>query len=566
MAAAPSARLAAPPALLIMQSPDGAQSYWELRKQEAREAGPATQDYWRQAPLGSLWKIFSYLYLQQQKIAENPYQCQGRDLEQEAYCCESGQSIQRQAALARSCGLYFEPARWQITAQDWRQFWQQALADAPHWLLTLPAKRGLQQAALNISPEELLRLMAKLPPAWRDDLRQGLLDVSLHGTARELLPVSGSAPRLKTWTWRDPQDKHRRISGAMGFLPDGSLFWLGGPGSSQHFLPAYSAAFTQVWQQAMRLPEIRHSASYKGEECVDVHFYKRYPLRQVLQRKDGAWRAAASGPLQGEYQLHFEHGKQLQIRLESPLHLLQKQGRWQIHGRMALNDYVARVVEREGQGAQAGQAAAAYALAVAARSYLWQNGQFHGGCRSIADDTRHQRVLAARPAHAALQAAWFTDGLLLDGAAVQYHLDAARPGVMSWRLAQQQARAGWDFTRILRHVWPQAQLASVHGAKACERLSQSEAWLAQKLPRWRSRLQTETGFEDLPAAPHICLLDYGNPYSDQRSMRMYVRSGQGLEDKLNIAHEYLHLAFKRHPRGVDEAWLEHKARELVEGL
>ena len=35
------------------------------------------------------------------------------------------------------------------------------------------------------------------------------------------------------------------------------------------------------------------------------------------------------------------------------------------------------------------------------------------------------------------------------------------------------------------------------------------------------------------------------------------------DDRITVVHEYLHLAFRFHPRGLDEDFVERLARELV---
>ncbi len=57
-------------------------------------------------PLGSLWKLYVYAWLEDTHQPEQPYQCRGNSPE-EVYCCQAGESITRDTALVRSCGLYF---------------------------------------------------------------------------------------------------------------------------------------------------------------------------------------------------------------------------------------------------------------------------------------------------------------------------------------------------------------------------------------------------------------------------------------------------------------------------
>jgi uncharacterized protein YfaQ (DUF2300 family) len=65
--------------------------------------------------------------------------------------------------------------------------------------------------------------------------------------------------------------------------------------------------------------------------------------------------------------------------------------------------------------------------------------------------------------------------------------------------------------------------------------------------------------------PKICMLADGNPYSDQRRYRIYVRGWRSLDERITLAHEYLHLVFRFHPHGADEDYIERLARRLIEG-
>ena len=76
-----------------------------------------------QTPLGSLWKLFVYGWLVDTGAREPAYECRGQSKE-EVYCCTAGGKIERDQALVKSCGLYFEPARLGISSAEWRTYWQ----------------------------------------------------------------------------------------------------------------------------------------------------------------------------------------------------------------------------------------------------------------------------------------------------------------------------------------------------------------------------------------------------------------------------------------------------------
>jgi uncharacterized protein YfaQ (DUF2300 family) len=174
-----------------------------------------------------------------------------------------------------------------------------------------------------------------------------------------------------------------------------------------------------------------------------------------------------------------------------------------------------------------------------------------------------QRVSASEPTAAARNAALFTDGLILDGADVRYHRDTPAADVLAWSVAVQQAQSGHTFDAILARAFPRVSLGVVSGERECRRLTQADAWLNRTAGAWRRRLMAEPGFEP-PDTMTVCALDYGNPYADRARSRIYVRGVATLEDRISIAHEYVHLAFRFHPRREDEAFVERLARSLVQ--
>jgi uncharacterized protein YfaQ (DUF2300 family) len=80
--------------------------------------------------------LFVYAWLVDTGAREAAYECRGQSKE-EVYCCTAGGKIERDQALVKSCGLYFEPARLGISSADWRAYWQ--TRQAPEWLLSLPS-------------------------------------------------------------------------------------------------------------------------------------------------------------------------------------------------------------------------------------------------------------------------------------------------------------------------------------------------------------------------------------------------------------------------------------------
>jgi uncharacterized protein YfaQ (DUF2300 family) len=505
-------------------------------------------------PLGSTWKLFMYVYLQGSQADEPAYRCDGVTRQRapgEEYCCEPGDGVARDAALARSCGRYFEPTRLAVDAQRWRRFWQ--ALNAPAWLADLSR---LQPQTL-VSVPDLLAALAAVPYAQRDAARSALGPVALSLGDGQVLAAWGSGPRFKTFSWNHPRVPGASIGGAAGWLGDGTPFWLAGLGTSRAVLPRLAVP------AAATLQRVTASSPAPNAPCVDVDYLARYPVRQVLHA--ATQQAAAPGVLTQRYVVQLHNGRSM------PLHALPAAGEvsleavgtaLRLSGRLTLNEYVARVIDRE---ADARHTEAARALAVAARSYLVQNARFEGGCWRIADDSRTQRVSLNPASAAARAAAAFTDELVLQGRSVHYHRDRAAPGVLSWQAAVHAAAEGQHFVSILRRSWPQAQMALLNGQSDCKPVPAAQAWMAQSLPQWRRRLMREPGFEP-PAQWAVCELAYGHPYADVRRARIYARHWQTIEGRLSLAHEFIHLAFARHPNGSNENYAERWARRLVDPM
>jgi uncharacterized protein YfaQ (DUF2300 family) len=74
------------------------------------------------------------------------------------------------------------------------------------------------------------------------------------------------------------------------------------------------------------------------------------------------------------------------------------------------------------------------------------------------------------------------------------------------------------------------------------------AWLTERIPRWRHLLQAEPGYEAPDEPPQVCELDQGVPHTDLRCGRIHLREWATRDGRVTLIHEYLHLAFRRHPR------------------
>jgi uncharacterized protein YfaQ (DUF2300 family) len=499
-----------------------------------------------QTPLGSIWKLFVYSYLQDNGWQESPLQCDGSRPKEESYCCDPGETITRDQALIRSCGLYFSPQRLGLNANDWRHYWQSL--QGPAWLTDIHQLR--EERYVQVSA--LLQALAIVPAAAQAKASATLSGIMLQGRGKAGVGALGLLLRAKSYTL--PTAEWGTIGGGAGWSDTGTPLWFGGQGGSPQVFQRLAPQMASILLQQ---PEASHQA------CVQVRFFARYPLAHLLGAQGTE---AKPGALQGNYQLQFANGQQLSWQAE-PGHFWLEHPIGQqaiIQGRFSEIEYVARVIDREGD-AHHGQASRA--LAVAARSYLRQQASHQGDCLQLDDSSHFQRVSPHTPSAAAIAAARSTHGLVLQGVEVRYH--SSRPDVnrLSWQQAVQEDKSGFDFTQILARAYPDASLQLLdHPLEAdCQPLHEAQTWLQYQAPHWQSQLRAEPGFE-APVQPlGVCLLTQGRPYADKKAQRIYVRPNPSQDGRIALTHEYLHLAFAHHPMGEDETYIENLARRLVRG-
>ena len=506
-----------------------------LNQQGVTSRGPLPADL--SAPLGSLWKLFVYAYLVDTHKPEVGYTCKGQDRD-EVYCCKAGERIERDQALTQSCGLYFSPDNLKLDAADWRAYWQQR--QAPLWLSDMAQLQPQQRVRVT----ELLQQLGRLPA--QEQARRVLLDVMLHAPDGAALGALGSRLRVKTWSWLADHDAQARQGGFAGWLVDGTPVWAGGVGTSQRILKDYAQAVGSALPTPSPLDQGR---------CVQVQLFARYPVRQVRSKASG--QLVGAGALRGDYEVQFANGNRLPISSEGEL-FVGADG--QLTARLSREDYVARVLDRE---ASAQPAEAAKALAVTIRTYLLQTATRNGECLSISDSSASQRV-APRPASEGAQhiAAWTTD-LVLAGSPVNYHSDKAGTDRLSWQHAVEQAGQGLRYDAILARAFPRASLSRWdQPTAACQALGNGEEWLKKQQRGWRERLQREPGYVETSDFA-VCQLSGGKPHVDRERQRIFVRGFYSLQDRLDLTHEYLHLAFAAHPNGQDETYIEGLARHLL---
>ncbi|PJG57507.1 DUF2300 domain-containing protein [Aeromonas cavernicola] len=406
------------------------------------------------------------------------------------------------------------------------------------------ARLATHNAATEVAVYQLLTALQQLPA--QQQAREVLLDVSLAADERRATAVLGGRLRAKTWSWH--REDGALVGGFAGWLLDGSPLWMAGPGTSRVVLANYG----KVLGQWLPTPWPREPG-----QCVEVALFTRYPLQEVV---DLQGQPAAAGQLNGRFRVRFGTANLLDIASQGELFLLRDTRGPRLIARISEEEYVARVLDREASPAPS---EAAKALAVTIRTYLQQNGQPKGECLSITDSTQHQRV-APRPATVAAReiAAW-SAGVILVGGPVTYHAEQGGAGKLSWREAVAQANAGLTFDLILARAFPYLELGrgGQPGAQ-CQPLAEAERWLLAQRRSWRPRLDGEVGYEE-PAGFAVCLLGSGRPYADKQRQRIYVRGLYSQQDRLDLAHEYLHLAFQSHPNGDDEAYIERWARHLI---
>lgn len=491
-------------------------------------------------PLGSIWKLLVYGYLVDTEQREPDYRCDGSQPLEEVYCCEAGKQITRDKALVQSCSLYFDPERLQLDHQAWANYWQRR--QSPAWLQNLAQLQPGKQVPVS----ELLAVLATLP--GQQQARNVLLDVLLHRDDKRIGAL-GSRLRVKTWSWRDEHDAHKRIGGFAGWLIDGTPVWAEGSGSSKTVFRNYANELSSVLPQAQpRDP--------RG--CVVVKMFERYPI--VAVRREGEQTPTHPGELRGRYLVEFSNGNQQLIESQGELILHEDAQQLTLTARLDREEYVARVLQRE---AAAEPVEAAKALAVAIRSYLLQNATHATVCLAITDSSQTQRV-SPMPASAGAReiAAWSAD-LVLAGVPVTYHLEQPSYNRLSWRQAVSQAQQGMRFDAILAHAYPRADISRWDKPDVlCQGIPSAESWLMAQQKRWRETLDTQPGYAPLSHFT-VCRLFAGKPHVDRMYQRIYVRDFYSLQERLDVTHEYLHLAFAAHPNGENEQFIEQLARRLI---
>ncbi len=496
-------------------------------------------------PLGSLWKLFVYIWLTDKGIIPEPYLCKGGDPE-ESFCCKPGHAIRAEEALYRSCGLFFDSERLRIDPQQWKAYWKDHVGLDFPWLTRIETLKP----DTSVQIRELLTALYQMNTLrFAFSKTQSVLSkVLTQGTAEGAVRYLGNTVKIKTFTWNHPVLKDRYMGGFAGWLNDGASVWLAGEGKSHDVLSGWDGRVANL---------LNRPRAKTWEPCVEVRFFDRYPIEKILKLPDEE--SVASGPLKGLFRIAFKNGNSLTFKTERGLYCEKSMS---IIGKFDLNEYVARVIDRE---IETEPAEAAKAFAILIRTYLLQNASQDRGCFRIADSSHFQRVSVQSPTAAAINLSYWTDALILTGRMpVNYRSDQKNSESFSWTQAKKLAEDGCYFDEILRIAYPGSGIGIMDSRENadCERLPRIESWLRLNAEKWQRYLMSLPGYEPLENI-EVCLLRSGNPYSDSERNRMTVRSMDTMEDKISIAHEYLHLVFKNHPSGMDEQFIEDTARNLI---
>ena len=426
-------------------------------------------------------------------------------------------------------------------AYVWGQYWQQR--QAPAWLASLTTLKP----ETSVTVKSLLDSLATLPA--QNKAQEVLLDVVLDEAKIGVASMLGSRVRVKTWSWFADDKQEIRQGGFAGWLTDGTPLWVTGSGTSKTVLTRYATVLNRV------LPVPTQVAS---GQCVEVELFARYPLKKITAEKSTT--AVKPGVLNGRYRVTFTNGNHITFVSHGETTLLSEKGKLKLQSHLDREEYVARVLDRE---AKSTPPEAAKAMTVAIRTFLQQNANREGDCLTIPDSSATQRVSASPATTGARTMTAWTQDLIYAGDPVHYHGSRATEGTLSWRQATAQAGQGERYDQILAFAYPDNSLSRWGAPRStCQLLPKAKAWLAKKMPQWRRILQGETGYNE-PDVFAVCRLVSGFPYTDRQQKRLFIRNFFTLQDRLDLTHEYLHLAFDGYPTGLDENYIETLTRQLL---
>lgn len=498
-------------------------------------------------PLGSLWKLFVFAYNKENSISNPQYTCNGY-LAEEIFCCKKGESIDEETALIKSCGLYFTPNRLRISKNAWKSFWTEKKINFD-WIKDLN----------NIKPDyktsvhELLSVIEEIKnfPKSKNILDKTLIRVILEGTAKGSFSELGAYSRIKTYTWDNPHNSKEYIGGFSGWLNNGTIIWAIGDGKSSEFLSRASKILDKHW---------KNSAIVNDNQCITVRFFHDYKITSIINLTNNL--NVSEGVLNGKYLIKFNSGRELTINSNSEVILNNKNGVLYIDGRMDINSYIARVIDREIDN---NFSSAAEAFSIVIRSYIQERAQKISGCYHVIDSSKFQRVSVNIPSQNSLAISSKTSGLILNNASsIRYHLNEERKNQISWIKAKGFSLLGLNFEKILLNFYPNSKVVYSEDrySNSCGSIENANNWLKEKSLKWHKKLLSISGYER-PQTFNVCKLSTGAPFSNKNTNEIFVRGFDNFENQFSVAHEYLHLAFKYHPIGDSETDIDNIAKKLV---
>lgn len=495
-------------------------------------------------PLGSLWKIFAYSYLVE-NAQTTPYHCMGHD-QNGRYCSltKGHGTVDLNTALIHSCELAFQHYQSLIPSPAWRAYWQKVTGNAaPPWILD-GATFG---ASLRVKPAQVLNLLAniRLHAASWPALDAALTQIAFTGTAKSLTSY-GPNTNLKIKTFTMGNSTGGYFGGIAGWVDESTLFWLAGSDKSGRVAKAWFPTVTRLVESGKMMDE--------SPVKICTQFLERYPLSTV---KDGAGNSVKPGPLVGRFVAKTARGTTVEFESRGDLVLEMKAKRPRLTGCFALEEYIARVVEREGSTLPF---EAKKALAIAARTYALRHGKKLGpGHLGLPDSTDYQRVGLTKPDEKNRRAAHETAGLIVD-ADVFYHQDHGNANTMSLKEASRQALAGVGFRQIVQIAYgKKAEPFSRLKDLPCREIKAAGDWLKHNLELWQPRLALVGADKNTPFK--ICSLD--GPKALYFDRRIYLQGFDTTEDQITLVHEWLHAALEHTPHGRNEEKIESLAKSLV---
>jgi uncharacterized protein YfaQ (DUF2300 family) len=501
-------------------------------------------------PLGSLWKLFVFSYLTEEVRTDSDYVCKGANPE-EIFCCSPGESIQRDLALAKSCSPYFSPERLSIGKNEWKKFWIDHQNSSFTWLTNL----ALVKPETKVNANELLIALINIKKTFKNFKRIEAATVGtvIEGTASNSLKTWGSTLRVKTYTWRDSSTKdlidgQGFTGGFAGWLPDGSAILVSQAG---HGKDAFKENLKSIVQKHL---------SVIDAGCVSVKYFDRYPIKSITP--------SSERPL-GPTTIKFENGKELKFHADGNLRVSNLMNKITLTATLSTNEYVARVLQRE---VELNPIDATRAFAIAIRTYLAQNSKKSEGCDLISDSSHNQRVSPSPASPKALEIAKWTEGLVLERVnKIRYHSTKDSLNQMSWFQAKKLATSGYSMVEILKTAYPSGVIVFEKeiNSLSCTPNIATEKWIQEQSKQWIKKLINEPGFEK-PIKLKVCQNTLsgtaGHLFSILESQEIYVPKLKDREDEISVLHEYLHIAFKDHPKGRNEKFIEHLALSVLEEI